>query len=336
MKKWIQISGAVLVCCLWTSLLVAATTDEIKQAISKGAEGKITLRVVDTKGDPVVGAQVGVGFFNQNMKGDGEGVSGKTDLDGLFMATGEPTGDMSYGIAKEGYYRTEGSYWFYRANDPNTVKDGHWEPWNPTNTVVLKEKRNPVPMFATQLKVLVPVWNKPVGFDLGKADLVAPYGKGVVPDVYLTYSASQQDVFNYSNQIVFTFSNRLDGFCRLPKDEWSEFKSAYEAPTNGYQNELVLCKSHTTFKVLQKKELSDSEYLVFRVRTVVDAQGNIVNAQYGKLDGGLGQHKLEFGRFDTDGKSGGFICSYYFNPDGTRNLEFDPKKNLFKNLKPLE
>lgn len=28
--------------------------------------------------------------------------------------------------------------------------------------------------------------------------------------------------------------------------------------------------------------------------------------------------------------------SYYLNPDGTRNMEFDPKRNLFKSLKSLE
>jgi hypothetical protein len=96
MKKQIAIFGAMFICCLGTSLLVAASTDEIKKAISKGAKGKITFRVVDTQGNPVAGAQVGAGFFNQNMKGDGAGVSGKTDSNGLFTATGEPTGDMHY------------------------------------------------------------------------------------------------------------------------------------------------------------------------------------------------------------------------------------------------
>jgi len=63
------------------------------------------------------------------------------------VATGEPTGDLNYWITKDGYYKTEGGYWFYPGPE-RSVKDGRWQPWNPTNTVVLKEIRNPVPMFA--------------------------------------------------------------------------------------------------------------------------------------------------------------------------------------------
>ena len=29
-----------------------------------------------------------------------------------------------------------------------------------------------------------------------------------------------------------------------------------------------------------------------------------------------------------------FDMVYYLNPDGTRNVEFDPKRNLFKSAKP--
>jgi hypothetical protein len=68
----------------------------------------------------------------------------------------------------------------------------------------------------------------------------------------------------------------------------------------------------------------------FRVRAEYDANKQVKNALYGKLLGPIKVNvqatptaKLEF--------------TYYLNPIALdRNMEFDPKKNLFKNLKSLE
>ena len=49
-----------------------------------------------------------------------------------------------------------------------------------------------------------------------------------------------------------------------------------------------------------------------------DEDGKIISAKYGNIP-------LEFD-FDPFGVLG---FTYYFNPDGTRNLEFDPQNNLF-------
>ena len=57
----------------------------------------------------------------------------------------------------------------------------------------------------------------------------------------------------------------------------------------------------------------------FRVRTVLDGNGNVKSALYGKIYG-------DFMQFN-----------YYLNPTpNDRNVEFDPKKNLMENLGPLE
>jgi hypothetical protein len=54
---------------------------------------------------------------------------------------------------------------------------------------------------------------------------------------------------------------------------------------------------------------------LFRVRTKLDKNGNIVNAHSGKIYG-------DFMQF-----------SYYLNPKpNDRNIEFDPKHNLMTNL----
>jgi hypothetical protein len=322
-----------VVCWLGLARLQAASP-EIDAARKDGANAKITFCVVNSIGSPVEDAKVDVGFYNPHKRDDG--MIAYTKTDGYCSVSGVTDSQMHYTISKPGFYTSESAYWFDRRNDPKVVKDGRWQPWNPTNTVILKERRNPIPMYARNVRVVVPIMDRPIGFDLEKADLVAPYGKGSNADVYVSYAITNKDFLNYSNQITLLFSNQQDGFIRLPRDAGSEFESTYEAPTNGYQKELVLRRSFESGRIIKQDEIAESEYLVFRVRTIVDEKGNLVSARYGKLDAAIGHHKFDFGRFDSDGKTGGFLCSCYFNPSGTRNLEFDPKQNLFTNLPPFE
>ena len=324
----VRILAAIFICCLGTSLLLAAIPEEVKKALSKGAEAKITFRVVDSNGNPVDKASVLLGFWNPN-NGRDPGVKGLTDANGLFAATGNPVNEVNYQFIKDGYYKTEGKYVVYRANDTNTVKDGRWQPWNPTNTVVLKEKRHPVPMYAKSLEIEMPVQNVPAGFDLEKGDWVAPYGKGGNPDILIRYSNTNTGpgALNYSRQLEITFDNTNDGILVLPVDGNSILHSLYEAPENGYSHNLLLQEDMTTFKIIKQVELDANHYAIFRVRSVADGGGNIVSANYGKLYGPI-QYGVLSGHH--------IIFKYYFNPDGTRNLEFDPKQNLFKNLSSLE
>jgi len=57
------------------------------------------------------------------------------------------------------------------------------------------------------------------------------------------------------------------------------------------------------------------------VRTVLDSNGNAKSALYGKIYGDTMMMNFH----------------YYLNPTpNDRNVEFDPKQNLLKNLKPDE
>jgi hypothetical protein len=68
-----------------------------------------------------------------------------------------------------------------------------------------------------------------------------------------------------------------------------------------------------------KEDFDENRNYFFRVRTMLDDKGNVKSALYGKIYG-------DFMQF-----------SYYLNPTpNSRNVEFDPKQNLMKNLKPLE
>jgi len=68
-----------------------------------------------------------------------------------------------------------------------------------------------------------------------------------------------------------------------------------------------------------------------RVRTELDQDSNVKSALYGKIAGNF--------RFyaGTIAPTSGMGFDYYLNPTpNDSNVEFDPKKNLVRDLKPLE
>jgi hypothetical protein len=91
----------------------------------------------------------------------------------------------------------------------------------------------------------------------------------------------------------------------------SEMPSPREAPEQGYLSSILTdvgCQVRN-----EKGELAKPLCLIFRVRTVLDQDGRVVSARYRKIYPG------------SD-----FRHAYYLNPvDRSRNLEFDPGKNLF-------
>lgn len=273
-----------------------------------GAVGRISLQVVDDKGAPVGGAKIASEFYSTPKQ---TRVTGQTDEGGLLVLEGRTISDVKFTITKDSYYDTNQSYDFIKraTSKADALRSGKWMPWNPTHTVTLKKKRNPVPMFARQ------VWNvhlpcdQPVGYDLEIGDCVVPHGKGQHSD--LIFEVSRKDDGHGRDDYTWecSFSNSQDGIQVLEKELWSRFSWPYQAPEGGYQGKCSGPKAQA--------------YLVFRVRSVTDAAGKITSAKYGKM------YPLVAGGSREKGCYLSFW--YWFNPDGTRNLEFDPSRNLGTN-----
>jgi len=114
------------------------------------------------------------------------------------------------------------------------------------------------------------------------------------------------------------------------QDPVSEFKSPRYAPESGYEPKLVNRIGRTApDKPIKESGKSDIVYF-FRVRTIIDESGHVTSALYGKIYGDL--------RFDIiNGNPAYLLFDYYLNPTpNDRNMEFDPKQNLFTNLTDLE
>jgi hypothetical protein len=98
----------------------------------------------------------------------------------------------------------------------------------------------------------------------------------------------------------------------------SGLRSAHEAPADGYQPQWVQTDNRKPGKPVETNRDPNRNYY-FRVRTVLDSNGSVKSALYGKIYGDF----MEF--------------NYYLNPTpNDRNVEFDPKQNLLGGLESFE
>jgi hypothetical protein len=225
------------------------------------------------------------------------------------------------GAKKEGYYSSS----FHHAYHPFSKKFGRWEPWDKHITVVLRPIGNPVPMYVRNRFFEIPKNGEEIGFDLMKADWVIPYGQGVVADWIVRIDRRYVSMSDFDAMLTVTFSNKSDGIQLVKEErgyfgEGSWFQLPRLAPETGYKSKLVKKISLTDPRFFPGE--SDDNNYIFRVRTKLDEEGKIVEAMYGKILGDMNFAALA-------GENGGIRMHYYLNPDGTRNLEFDPERNLF-------
>lgn len=292
---------------------------------------KATIAVFDENNKPVEGAYTGITFETNTSQGPkfstGDGL---TDSVGKFTASGNCNGHIAYGAKKEGYYD---SYNIYDFKGKNSFG---WEPWNPELKIVLRKIENPVQMYARDTKrskIEIPIVNQDVGFDLVKFDWVVPYGIGSNAD--FIFNLQRLPVVsrkNYDATLTITFSNKWDGIQAVREDlqYGSKFKLPRFAPENGYESKLILHQWRVAGGPVNQNfdfKADDLNY-VFRVRSV-HKDGKIERSMYGKTRGYISFTAME-------SKTAKIYFTYYLNPDYTRNLEFDPKRNLFGNLPDLE
>ena len=283
------------------------------------ADTMVTIKVVGEDSQPIENANVSIGFLCIG-KENSTGRKGLSDSQGEFSASGKSySGDVSFNAVKDGYYETFEAKMIKNSNGKLVQNGGKWQPWNPTYEVVLKKIINPVPMYAKKCNLGFPEFNKKIGFDLEKGDWVAPYGKGIIPDLVFLGELNKIDSKNFDYKLTVSFSNPGDGIFpfEAPYQYGSTLKSSQQAPVSEYKTEWIQTRSRKTGEY-ETGNSDDKRNYYFRVRSKSDENGNIVQATYGKIYGDF----LDF--------------IYYFNPDFTRNIEFDPKKNLFTLGKPTD
>ncbi|MFO7871009.1 MAG: carboxypeptidase-like regulatory domain-containing protein [Kiritimatiellia bacterium] len=328
MKREKLVMALVFCAFMSSSCGYAELNNDERKAYKKGAYLRTTFKILDTDGKPVAGAYIQAGYSSPRK--DGNWSKGHTNTNGLYTATGHTSDRMTYTVTKDGYYESGGEYFPFRKASPQVTGD-KWQPWNPTLTVVLKQKKNPIRMYAKIVSAEVPVLGKPVGYDLVKGDWVKPHGDGEHSDFIFTVDGTYVSPLDRQALLSLTFSNEHDGIqeFRQTKESGrvgqSELISPYLAPADGYQAKWSYKKKiaptrEGRINADKRKDL----HFFFRVRTEVDQEGKIIKAMYGKI-----YDDIECDFRDFKSKTMGVYFTYYLNPDGTRNIEFN-SENLFK------
>lgn len=313
---------------------VYKNTLEHAEYLRDGAKGKLTSEIVDEDGVPVAGAKIGAHFQMQGRSG----IHGTSNTNGLFTMEDKSRWKMHYGVEKEGYYKTVGEYEFGR-HDGIVVQDGKWQPWDPEVRVLLRPIVNPIPMYVRIVDSKVLRTNEIVGFDLMVGDWVQPVGKGIVPDFMFSIKGFWRNYRDNDSILELRCSKQEDGAVRIGDAEIaasSVLKLPRYASEVGYQNMLSWRRARSMREDGATDEMVDDlsaggNYF-FRIRSETNDLGVVTNAYYGKIRG-----NVEFVGAADGGNGSWLKFTYYLNPTpNDRNMEFDPKRNLFKNLSSLE
>jgi hypothetical protein len=253
-------------------------------------------------------------------------VRGTTGLDGKMQTRIRCNGEIHVTAGKAGYYRTQLSPAYEFANKWQALgvasHVGSWSDHPIGIGVRLKKVLNPIPLYVRRLNKSLPTTDQALGFDLVVGDFVNPRGHGKSADVIFTAHVSDRSEDDYDFGLAVSFPNQLDGIVPFHPDSYlsgSALRSPYDAPLTGYQPTLIVKRSRRPGEPEVSNYDPRRHGYFFRIHTVADSTGKLISANYGKIYG-------DFMNF-----------TYYLNPTpNDRNVEFDPKHNLFTNLKPEE
>ena len=316
-------------------ILAAATIAATNITVSslERPKAKVTARIVGENGKAIIDADVRFSFSGALDDTAVVKVEGMTDAQGEFAGEGYCRRDIGTSVTKDGYYEST-------VNLPKFTEHagGKWQPWNPVCETILRPIGKPIALCAKKIQADVPVLDQPCGYDLEVGDWTAPYGKGFKQDFIFKIHRDFKDQFNFKVEAEMTFKQPDDGLMPMtspPVAHDSVFRWERYAPETGYNGtprNLYFINHDPRSGQKQEKNFDfwkrDAGYF-FRVRTVKQ-DGQIVSACYGKTTGDIGIDP-------RDSKTCMIMLTYYFNPTSLdRNLEWDPKRNLFGGLTDME
>ena len=313
--------------------------------VADGLKCKWSGRVVDETGAPMTNFAVRIWF--ERRGGDAQTVHGRTDENGVFTAEGHPVKRVAFTSEEPGWYVSRAEHKFYNFLDYSNIDGDRWLPWNPTNTIIARKKRNPVKMLNPYYSFRhewepkdIPL-NEALGFDCELCSYLPPYGAGEVADFTVEILHS----VNGTNTLRFAAVDDGGGFVVKPVflDGGCRYVTEYEAPEDGYSPQFVLTEPSIPTLVMFGKNRrfhewcadENPQYVIFRSRVRKDLSGTITNATHGIFFADRfryvnWQDERDFSSIKWLGDEGGqrtngwLDLEYRFNPDPTsRSIEWD-------------
>ena len=274
-------SVAMLLCAL-TGCALAKPASEIEYAMVHGAKARLVLCIQDDDGNPVEGANVNV-VLGMNLRPKANLVDGVTLKNGEFVIEGKTTGnEIEIFVSKTGYYDSRIKLCLIDRPGAHQVVSGKWQPWGERRNILLRRIHNPV-LPDNILKMLrVPKTNEWIGVDLELADWIHPYGKGKRPDLEMR---TFWDGLPPAESTVCRYEIRVcgvdNGYYISEQAKDSCFTGVYKADTNNELTDKIL---ENSYKGNPSSESFWNRYdAVFRVRTTLDDDGNVISANYATL-----------------------------------------------------
>ena len=286
----------------------------------------VKIRVVDDQGAAVSGASAKIAFVMFRNETDIEHV-GMTDKDGMFNASGRGEHSVFVEASKDGYYL---------ARLQRLPKDKDLD-----LVVVIPRVLTPVPLYANRANPGIPVQHEWLGYDFEIGDWVSPRGKGKVADIrfkfgnefkgwnesekqlehsrkvnsQLTEKEFKDFYGKWDAELEISFLGEKEGLIEETRFlAYSQLKLPHNAPAEGY----VPTWRYTSSSYSPRTARENIGFFL-RTRVRLDKDGKIVSANYVKLKGDI-----------YCAPTGVLLFTYYFNPESNdRNLEFNPKNNLF-------
>ena len=310
-----RINLVVVTLLLASSVFADVYDGNVCRAMSHGAEFDMLFRIVDSDGSPVADAKCSGWMYIESAPEHGSRYLFRTDTNGYVRVGGRCGEWFSVVVRKEGYYRTMFEVKYPSRDEVSPIVDGKWQPYGVLRTIVLKKIKKPIEInrHSTLDLLKVPVYDKWIGFDFNRYSFVFPHGDGEQSDVQVCFTLVDTPELGYHAQMMLSFTNNpYAGAYLIKGDESSEFQSPYTADTNAfYQGHYVFSYDQDPNRPPKRNEIKDGEYFIFRTRTIVDHQGRLVSAHYGRLGG-----------WEFVGPAGIRISKLVFNPTpNDTNLE---------------
>ena len=171
----------------------------------------------------------------------------------------------------------------------------------------------------------------------------SPYGNGEYADIKVFHQWDGINGESYNGSTIkIHFPDALAGVYDFQYDKDSHgnyqcLKSPHHAnPIAQYNPDIAFTETiffkkdpviDKVYRQINQTHIPFGTGYIFRTRTQVDEQGNLIRARYGKI---YPSPEEKLFTITKDGLCHLNLC-YYMNPiDNDTNLEFDPEKNLFK------
>ena len=212
----------------------------------------------------------------------------KTDKDGKASCRFRcHHGDFDVHISAPGYYPEEFFDLSFGANYDMKLNKVIFPRLEKQVPIRIRKIHNPVDLKLTKgWYVKCPLEIGEYAFDLEAGAWVSPRGKGKVTDLVVCVEAVTNDSIKYMRgKMVFP----RGGAYREKLMPSRYFRSVYNADTSAVYHASFPFEVYEDTQHRGKNychiPIEKSEYLVFRVREVKDADGNLLSANYGKIYG---------------------------------------------------